>query len=319
MSDTDVFKQGIYFTVVILTIGALSIFFFHSTYQEINLKDSNAYSFVRTNNSYKLVERTDLNFSKDKAILIIALEKAEIDKGEVGVKGSVQINLPSKLYKNVNNGCGNISFETIWTTKKYDDVGPFELDVAEKEDSGFIFAFSNDFLVYPFRGSLLRYPFDQFNFDIPVLTRPSIKFDIVEIINRTVYEIKTSPKITTLDNTSLDEFKHLHDKNTDVELNPAIRIEYKFSRKKYLFIAFYSIAAAILIFIVLTILHINRIDTILTSIAGYFFSVWSARNIVIQDIQVFPTLLDILIFYSSSIFLALVVLKIAFGYYQRSE
>jgi len=71
----------------------------------------------------------------------------------------------------------------------------------------------------------------------------------------------------------------------------SVHLEFELRRSPLVQLSAIVLGAAGLLFLVL-IMRLEKVESLATSVASYFFALWSIRGIMSSEIRVFPTLLD---------------------------
>ena len=71
----------------------------------------------------------------------------------------------------------------------------------------------------------------------------------------------------------------------------SVHLEFELRRSPLVQLSAVVLGAAGLLFLVL-IMRLEKVESLATSVASYFFALWSIRGIMSSEIRVFPTLLD---------------------------
>ena len=123
-------------------------------------------------------------------------------------------------------------------------------------------------------GSHNFFPFDSSNFDFEVTLDPNLPIQMVRIVNRVPGFLMDSEALQAI--------------RTN---NRSIHIKFQLTRDPFVQLLSTVLAIASVVFASL-ILSIERMEVLATSMASFFFSLWSIRGIMASELRTFPTLLD---------------------------
>lgn len=141
-------------------------------------------------------------------------------------------------------------------------------------------------------GSHRDFPFDSAHFDFDLMYDPAVPFKYIMLRNaNSSFDI--SCKTFTVDRNS--NVAHI---SCDAQRNPVVKLT-----------AFVLVSAAF-IFLV-AIVTCVKTESLPTSVASYFFSLWSIRAILSSEIKTFPTLLDMAILSMCVLLLCLLGVRLA--------
>lgn len=141
-------------------------------------------------------------------------------------------------------------------------------------------------------GSHRDFPFDSAHFDFNLTYDPAVPFKYI-ILRNANSSFDISCKTFTVDRQS--NVAHI---SFDAERNPVVMLT-----------AFVLVSAAF-IFLVLIVTCVKT-ESLSTSVASYFFSLWSIRAILSSEIKTFPTLLDMAILSMCVLLLGLLGVRLA--------
>jgi hypothetical protein len=149
--------------------------------------------------------------------------------------------------------------------------------------------------LYPERGSLLSYPFDTLVFNFSMELDPQ----------KTIKEI------------------HFYDGITDFFIDKLYvdngRMTFELKRKFYGKAFFFVLVPILLIYVIVIILSVRKIDLLVTSLVTFFISIWSIRTVVNDFIKGLWTFLDIFLLLFSVLLLSSVLIMIILGYYKTED
>jgi hypothetical protein len=145
------------------------------------------------------------------------------------------------------------------------------------------------------RGLHQMFPYDSAQFDFDITLSPDLPIQDILIRN-------SVPGF-------LFQCSSLEVKRT----NNTIHIRFEFDRDPFVQLLFMVQAVASLIFTVLIIGTVNKIEALATSVASFFFSIWTMRNIMASEIHTFPTWVDYWAYFISCVILVCLVWKAAAG------
>lgn len=134
-------------------------------------------------------------------------------------------------------------------------------------------------------GSHKLFPFDSARFDFTLSFKPQIPFSSIIVENRVHGFV--------VDCRSL-RVSYSPERN--------MQVEFGISRDPLTQLTAGLLCVASLVFLVL-ILRLEKIESLATSVASFFFSLWSIRAILASEIKTFPTLLDVWILIMCSLML----------------
>ncbi len=152
-----------------------------------------------------------------------------------------------------------------------------------------------DFGLVAERGLHRYFPFDSSVFDFEVELDPPLEYQFVRITNRVPGFIIRCKQAEA---TRIDEAK--------------VHVAFELRRDPLVQLSAVVLGSAGLLFLVL-IMRLEKVESLATSIASYFFALWSIRGIMSSEIRVFPTLLDAWILTLCVVLIVLLIWKVAFG------
>ncbi len=130
----------------------------------------------------------------------------------------------------------------------------------------------NNAPLFPIKGSHAWFPFDNLEFNSSITIDPPLQLAEVELINRVDgFIFSGQPKVE-------------HNGQT-------ILLKFKLKRNTLIQVMAIILALASVLFLIL-ILMIKTIEALSFSVASFFISLWSIRNIIAQGLDTFPSLLD---------------------------
>ncbi len=153
----------------------------------------------------------------------------------------------------------------------------------------------------PEKGSHIYFPFDSASFDFELSINPAVDLRVVQIRNRVpgfVMDCNTGKVTRTADG--------------------AFNIRFHLSRNPLVQLTAAVLCMASTLFLLL-IVRLEKIESLATSVASFFFSLWSVRAILSSEIKVFPTLLDCWILTLCALMLFLLGWKVVLTKMVRSE
>jgi hypothetical protein len=141
-------------------------------------------------------------------------------------------------------------------------------------------------------GSHRDFPFDSAHFDFNLTYDPAVRFKYI-IIRNANSSFDMSCKTFTVDwNSNVAHIRF------DAERNPVVKLT-----------ALVLVGAAF-IFLIAIVVFVKA-ESLPTSVASYFFSLWSIRAILSSEIKTFPTLLDMSILSLCVLLLGLLGVRLA--------
>ncbi len=169
----------------------------------------------------------------------------------------------AKTLKITRSGQRSYAAASVWVDLQYDEQNK-TLWMRERKPFDFIAE----------KRSHRYFPFDSASFDFELTIDPSTDINFVRIINR-------APGFVIDCSTIKIDYRS--------DTSKRVRFELWRSPLTQLTAVILCVAATIFLFLIVSL---EKIDSLATSVASYFFSLWSIRAILSSEIKVFPTLLD---------------------------
>jgi len=193
----------------------------------------------------------------------------------------------------------------IWDTSKLDDVylevkdprhlvGRYKLR-GHYYSSIRVYEGERDLPLYPKKGSLLFYPFENLSFDFSIELDPKRNFREIHVYDR-------------LTGFFTDNLKYEGKKITIL-----------LKSKPYGRAFFIVLVLLLFIYLIVVIVKVRKIELLVTSLVTFFISIWSIRSVVNDFIIGSVTLFDLVLLIFSVLLLSSILVMIFFRYYTTEE
>ncbi len=188
-----------------------------------------------------------------------------------------------------NYGASEIDISLMSSNEKFKGISTFETKPHDWKEFGLIAE----------RGLHRYFPFDSSIFDFEVELDPPLEIQFVRVTNRVPGFIVQCEQVKA---SRLDDGK--------------IHVVFELTRSPIVQLTAVVLGVAGLLFLVF-IIKLESIDSLATSVASYFFGLWSIRGIMSSEIRVFPTLFDAWILTLCVVLIVLLTWKVAFRAFRQ--
>lgn len=264
-----------------------------------------SYEFVLQGDKYVLADKKYKNIKKPN-ILTFELSKLKATHGEILADGSISISFynpekyPLKLSDSGKNKIIALEVANIKEAKEYPRI-PAQISCEEgTDDAGKYLSGFTDTVFVPIEGHIYDYPFDNMQFSFAVRFQPTIIFDKIHFYNRVHgMFLEAKPRITN------QKF--------------GLSVTFETVRKNSIKIAYWIILFSIVVYIILILFFVQKLNSLVSAVGGFFISVWSIRALFSEGALIYPNLVDLTVIFSSIVLLVGILDRIIFNKYSKNE
>lgn len=306
-----------------LLIGTIIIVSFISIWSDRKSQGLEAFGFEFKDNVFSAVE--EIGLLPDKTNLSIKIKNAVSVEGEHYLNTTFSIYIAGEQANQIiqsigKKNCDKLKLKlTLFSGHK--NYGPsvrkFECCTGVTTVSC---NYDGKLKIFPISGAVVNYPLDKYIFKIPFLTEPKLSFNTVKIFNQTQNEIiEDTLMLETVGSKLYDNLKKEFSGSHFINNPPQLFLSFKMVRGGSLLIAYYTVLAYLIFFLYLFIFKIKTMGGLLSSVTGFFFSVWSLRQILDPKDEIPMDLLDTTVIGFAVLILIIIFTKLVFNKYKKIE
>jgi hypothetical protein len=264
----------------------------------------NVFSYVLKNGEYKLLNNNN-DIIKKPSIFHIEFLNLGATQGEVLVDGAISASFyePDRHFgekeKKEEKEILEVQIECREERYGYSPIVANIECVRGLDESKPFCAGTAETAFVPKAGHVFDYPLDSYVFSIRFNFEPNVEFSQINFCNR-IHGIisKGNPKVTKEDS--------------------GILLKFETKRQDSIRIAVWTILISILLYILLVLFFVKKLESFAAAVGGFFIAVWSIRSLFGEAAPVYPTFLDLAIIFLSISLLIGILTKIVFGYYKKN-